>query len=805
MRIVIDMQGAQTRSRVRGIGRYTLSLVHAILRNKGDHEIFILLSGLFPDGIKELQREFEGLLSQGNIKIWNGFGHYRYEESNENLSQLSIAEKKREAFLAELKPDVVLITSLFDDEAITSIGCTETFPTAVIFYDLYPLIKPDSFQLRKPVRERYFRRLGYLKKADLLLAISESARQEALSYFDFDSEAVVNIFGGACIKKFHISKEAIPKEPQQSSNRNIVRLMMDRLSELWNDEDSQVSKFFGYKSAKEEVWEKFGISKPFVMYAGTYEERKNLERLIKAYSLLEDKIREDHQLVFVGPISPKEIKGIARNCGLIGEEFLLLGHVSDKDMFTLYNSCALFVLPSLYEGLGLPAMEAMLCGAPVIGSNKTSLPEVIGLEEALFDPYSVEEMCSKISRALTEEQFRALLLEHGKKQSGNFSWDMSAKRALRAMEKLVSKRATKESSQLIVQKKKLFRARKLRILAIKLDHLGDFILTIPALMKLKARYPHATFDLIIGSWNVPLAKSLGMFDKIFTCDFLKTRTEKSTQDRTQKEWDELLGNLETYDIAIDFRRHPDGRILLTKTKALLKVGYQTQRQEIDQVLNIALPTALDRPFEMTEKNQIPMSQQLLALVDALPKDDNDFILLPEIVKDRQPQTGSVAIFPKAGSEVKEWAVSKFYALIQKLLNSPQVDSIDLYFANQEEASDFNMTHPKIQTYVGLQFQELAESLAKNKICITNDSGGGHLAAYLGVTPLVIFSGRDSVDEWGPQFNESYIISHKTHCAPCHLNKKKDCFNAHNCLDGISVEDVYSLTLELLGSKAVSAL
>jgi ADP-heptose:LPS heptosyltransferase len=472
---------------------------------------------------------------------------------------------------------------------------------------------------------------------------------------------------------------------------------------------------------------------------------------------------------------------------------------------TLYNTCALFILPSLYEGLGLPAMEAMLCGAPVIGSNKTSLPEVIGLEEALFDPYSVEAISSKISRVLTDQQFRALLQENGKKQSVNFSWDMSAKRALRAMEQLASKRAPKTSSQLKVKKKNLFKPRRLKILAIKLDHLGDFILAIPALMKLKARYPHATFDLIIGSWNVPLAKSLGMFDKIFTYDFLKAKKEKGTQDNTQKEWDELLGNLETYDIAIDFRRHPDGRFILTKTKALLKVGYETQRKEIDQFLNIVLPTALDRPFEMTETNYIPMSQQLLALVDALPKDDNDFILLPEIVKDVQRQLGSIAIFPKAGSEVKEWPVSKFSALIQKLLDSPQVCSMGLYFANQEEASDFNMTHPKIQKYIGLPFQELAESLAKNKLCITNDSGGGHLASYLGVTPLVIFSGRDSVDEWSPQFNESHVVSHKTHCAPCHLNKKKECFNSLKCLDGISVEDVYALALELLGSKAVSAL
>lgn len=764
MRIAIDMQGAQTASRLRGIGRYTLSLVHAILRNKGDHEVFLLLSGLFPDGIKDLQEEYEGLLPPENIKIWSGFG--KREEFNARPELLSINEKMREAFLADLRPDVVLITSLFDHEAVSSIGLLkETFPTAVIFYDLYPLIKPDPFQLRKPVRERYSRRLGFLKKSKLLLAISESSRQEALSYFDFEPEAVVNIFGGACSKIFHLSDEA--------------------------------------KSNKEDVWEKFEISKPFVMYAGTDEERKNLERLIKAYAQLDGKIREKHQLVFVGPISTNTVRDIAGKAGLARKEFLLLGHVSNSEMLTLYNTCALSVCPSLYEGLGLPAMEAMLCGAPVIGSNATSLPEVIGLDEALFDPYSVEEISSKMSRALTDKQFRTLLLEHGKNQSAKFSWDESAKRALQAMEQLVPQRMKKLSPQLTVERKGLFGARKLRILAIKLDHLGDFLLTIPALTKLKARYPHAVFDLVVGSWNVPVAKSLGFFDKIFTYDFLRPK-QNLTQNDSQNELDELLDALGHYDIAIDFRRHLDGRFLLTQTKSLLKVGYQTHQEEIDQLLNIALPTNLDRNFEKTATNNIPMAKQLLALVDALPKDDNDFVLLPEIVKGVQRKPGSIAIFPKAGGEVKEWAASNFSDLIEQLLASPQVHSIELYFANQAEAADFsNLSHQKIAKHIGLPFEKLVESLASNEICIANDSGGGHLAAYLGVTPLVIFSGRDSADEWGPQFNESYIVSHKTICAPCHLGKKSDCFNSLACLNGISVDDIYSLVLEILEANSHS--
>ena len=132
MRIVIDMQGAQTESRFRGIGRYTLAMAQAIVRNRGVHEIHLALSGLFPDTIDPIRTAFAGVLSQEHIHVWDAPGPVR-ECQLGNERRREVAEFIREAFLASLKPDVIYITSLFEgyvDDAITSVGLLDA-PTPV--------------------------------------------------------------------------------------------------------------------------------------------------------------------------------------------------------------------------------------------------------------------------------------------------------------------------------------------------------------------------------------------------------------------------------------------------------------------------------------------------------------------------------------------------------------------------------------------------------------------------------------------------------------------------------------------------
>ena len=197
MRIVIDLQGAQTASRFRGIGRYSLSLAQAIVRNRGEHEVLLALNGMLVDTIEPLRAAFDGLLPQANIRVWQAPGPVR-ELDPANTWRRQAAELLREAFLASLKPDVVHVSSLFEgyeDDAVTSIGrFTEAFPTAVTLYDLIPLANPDEpLKANALYTDYYQRKITHLKRAQRLLAISESSRLEALSALHFPADMVVNI------------------------------------------------------------------------------------------------------------------------------------------------------------------------------------------------------------------------------------------------------------------------------------------------------------------------------------------------------------------------------------------------------------------------------------------------------------------------------------------------------------------------------------------------------------------------------------------------------------------------------------
>jgi glycosyltransferase involved in cell wall biosynthesis len=412
MRIVIDMQGAQTESRFRGIGRYTRSLAQAIVRNRGEHEIILALSGLFPHTIEPIRAAFDGLLPQANIRVWYAPGPVRECEPG-NEWRREVAELIREAFLASLKPDVVYVSSLFEgyvDDAVTSIGVfAPEIPTVVTLYDLIPLLNPDTYLKPNPSYEKCYRqKIEYLKKAAVWCAISDSAADEGRETLGLDPSLVINI-STACDSVFRLMQI----QPQD----------------------------------KEQLFQRFSIAeKPYVMYSGGADGRKNLPRLIRSYAQLPLSLRDKHQLVFAGKMPDGEVlsfKAEAKAAGLRPGELLFTGYVTDEELAILYNLCTVFVFPSVHEGFGLPALEAMACGAVVIGANTTSVPEVIGRTEAMFDPYNEAEISQKLVQVLEDETFRAELAAHGLEQAKKFSWDESARRAMGVFEYLYSLRLGK--------------------------------------------------------------------------------------------------------------------------------------------------------------------------------------------------------------------------------------------------------------------------------------------------------------------------------------------------------------------------
>ncbi len=409
MRLVIDMQGAQSiESRNRGIGRYSLALSREMARLRCEHNVVFALNGLFSETIEPIRAAFAGLVPEENICVWEAAAPVNALDPS-NDARRQVAEISREAFLASLRPDVVLNTSIFEGlegGAVTSIGCfTTQLPTVVVLYDLIPLIY-RSLYLQNPVVERwYLNKLDHLRRADLLLSISSSSRQEAVDYLNFPAEKVVNI-STACDSRF---------QPAVVDKSGHAQLQMN-----------------------------YGLVRPFVMYTGGIDHRKNIEGLIRAYAGMPRHIRVAHQLAVVCSIKEPDRKlllRLAHKEGLGDDELVITGFVSDNDLLMLCNACKLFVFPSWHEGFGLPALEAMACGRAVIGSNKSSIPEVIGREDALFDPLDDRAITRKMVDVLTNEDFRAELAQYGLERAKSFSWERTARRAWQALEAFVAQRS----------------------------------------------------------------------------------------------------------------------------------------------------------------------------------------------------------------------------------------------------------------------------------------------------------------------------------------------------------------------------
>lgn len=414
MKILVDLQPCQSGSRLGGIGRYSWNLFAAMTRNAGTHDLHVLLNGLMREGHSDLHTSLLKLIPPQNIHIFKALDSVS-ETGVKNNFLTKASEVIRERFIELIKPDVTFVSSLIEglhDNTTTSIGrYANTAPTAVILYDLIPLMMQDSYLTEKTTREHYFEKINEMSRADLLLAISEYSRLEGTENLDIDPKKIINISSAA--------DEMFRPIETTATDEKCIR-------------------------------DKFNISGDFLLYTASFDQRKNQERLIKAFAKLPKSTRAGLQLVIVGRGWPGVFDyytKIAKDSGLAPSDVVFANSITDAELLIMYNLCKLFVFPSLREGFGLPVLEAMSCGTPAIGSNTTSVPEVIGCADALFDPGSVESISTKMSEVLQDDNFISRLRQHALEHSKNFSWDLSAQKALQALEQLVAEHKNKDDKQ----------------------------------------------------------------------------------------------------------------------------------------------------------------------------------------------------------------------------------------------------------------------------------------------------------------------------------------------------------------------
>jgi len=258
-------------------------------------------------------------------------------------------------------------------------------------YRLYPKYHPS----RRVAMLRFFE--GRMKDANRIITVSNSAKQEIVELLKVDENKVVVIYPGVS-DKFH---------------------RMD------------VSDVQGM-----DVHKYYNLPENFILYVGTIEPRKNLVRLIEAYSRVKATIGNSGvKLVLAGGKGWLNEEIYQRVEALkLTNDVIFTGYIMDEHLPTVYNMALAFVYPSLYEGFGLPPLEAMACGVPVITSKISSLPEVVGDAGILIDPYNVDELSDAILRVVSSTELRKRLSDKGIMQASLFTWEKCAQETLAVYE-----------------------------------------------------------------------------------------------------------------------------------------------------------------------------------------------------------------------------------------------------------------------------------------------------------------------------------------------------------------------------------
>ena len=217
----------------------------------------------------------------------------------------------------------------------------------------------------------------------------------------------------------------------ESSKRDILRFFdtdPDKIAVIYNAFDDR----FGVEPREEDVVrvrERYQLHDEFVLYAGNVKPHKNLERLIEAFNIVRMRGMDRLKLVMIGDeISKYAALRRAVHRHQLHKDVRFLGYMPEETLAVMYRLAGVFVFPSLYEGFGLPPLEAMASGTPVVTSNVSSLPEVAGDAAVLVDPYDPNAIADGIERVLTDEALRRDLRRKGLARARQFSWEQSVGR-----------------------------------------------------------------------------------------------------------------------------------------------------------------------------------------------------------------------------------------------------------------------------------------------------------------------------------------------------------------------------------------
>lgn len=264
-------------------------------------------------------------------------------------------------------------------------------PSVVAILDTMYLVHPEHYDVLWRLWLQAFVPMA-VQRAAAIVTISHSSKNDIVKYYHVDPAKI-----------------------------NVTHLGVDSKFRQIADQDQLL-----------EVRARYGLDRPYILFVGALERMKNVPRLLEAFSLLREAgLCPRHNLVLLGPTGKgaDEIRRTMARLSL-ADHVAFLGYVPKEDLPRLYNAADLLVLPSLYEGFGLPIVEAMACGTPIVASNTSSIPEVAADAALLFDPTDSSSLAKQIHRALSDVDLRQELIAAGLRRARQFTWESAARRTM---------------------------------------------------------------------------------------------------------------------------------------------------------------------------------------------------------------------------------------------------------------------------------------------------------------------------------------------------------------------------------------
>jgi ADP-heptose:LPS heptosyltransferase len=346
-----------------------------------------------------------------------------------------------------------------------------------------------------------------------------------------------------------------------------------------------------------------------------------------------------------------------------------------------------------------------------------------------------------------------------------------------------------------------------RILLLKLDHLGDFIVSLRAMRLIRVSFPAAHITLVCASWNRPWAQQLGWFDRIVVFNFFSAMNKdwSVTERDLMARYDAVTSlPLDSYDLAVDLRHDVDTRPCLYRIVAAHRAGFHAPAHAGLPSLDLALPMmegALPnndstKPLQAELRLQVLASAVVAAFAVPDPHPANALLTTPSNL----PTHPFAILAIGAGDPIRCWPIERYGDVGRELIARNNLDIVVLGGPSDQADADrlaALLPYERVRTVIGAPLAELPNLVARAALCVCNGSGISHLAAALDVPTVCVLSGASRMHVWHPAGANVVSIGGMTPCQPCGLKRPSDCPWDVACLMVVSTTHVLSVCEQLL--------